>query len=62
MPDLIKKNPWTSSFAMLASAGLAFVLFAPEFFQTWPVIIALAKFAAIGGLAGLGIKAMDAKK
>lgn len=50
---------WKSTVIGAMTAFFAFVLFTPESFQEWPILIALSKFAVIGGLAGLGIVAKD---
>lgn len=59
-------NPRTTKWGAVAATALAFVLFAPELVSTMPHVgpwlMALAKFAAIGGLAKLGIEAADARK
>lgn len=31
----------------------------PEFFTHWPLLVAVAKYAALGGLVSLGISAKD---
>jgi hypothetical protein len=46
---------------VLAGVALSFVLFAPELFDHWPWVLQLAKFAAIGGLAALGVNATSGK-
>jgi len=33
----------------------------PEFFAHWPVLIAVAKYAAQGGLVAFGVSAKDKK-
>lgn len=53
----IRKDPFTTWAGLALSAFLGFVLFAPELFPPW--LLALAKYAAIGGTAGLGIWARD---
>lgn len=50
---------WKTTTLGIATAFFAFVLFSPEQFSQFPVVIALAKFAFVGGLAGIGIAAKD---
>jgi len=50
---------WKSTTVGAVTAFFAFVLFSPELFAQWPALIALSKFAVVGGLAGLGIVAKD---
>jgi hypothetical protein len=54
--DWIKSK--TTIFSLIA-AGAGFVVFSPEIFAHQPVIVALAKYVMVGGLAGLGITARD---
>jgi hypothetical protein len=60
----MKLNPdrITTILGTIAGTALAFVLFAPEYFEKWPVVIAFAKFAAAGGIVGLGVKAAGTRK
>jgi hypothetical protein len=53
---------WKTTFFGLVAGGFGFVIFAPEHFQQWPWLISFAKFAAAGGLTGLGITAAQANK
>lgn len=46
----------------IVTAFFAFVVFAPEHFKAVPWLVDLSKFAAVGGLAGLGIAAADRPK
>ncbi len=39
-----------------------FILFAPEHFAKWPVLVDLAKYGAAGGLAALGVGAYQGIK
>lgn len=50
---------WKSSGMGVLTALFAFVLFSPETFAAWPWLIALSKFAVVGGLAGIGIVSKD---
>lgn len=50
---------WKSTVLGAATAFFGFVLFSPETFQAYPALIALAKYAFLGGLAGLGIVSKD---
>jgi hypothetical protein len=52
------RRSWRTTACGLVSAFCAFVQFSPELH--WPpVVMAIAKFAVVGGLAGLGIAARD---
>ena len=50
---------WKSTLAGIFTAFFAFVLFSPELFSQPQWLVPLAKFAVVGGLAGLGIVAKD---
>lgn len=50
---------WKTTVIGAATAFFGFVLFSPELFQQWPALIAISKYAVIGGWAGLGIAAKD---
>lgn len=50
---------YSTTVSGLAAAFFSFVLFAPEHFAAWPVLIDLAKFGFAGGLAALGISAIS---
>lgn len=50
---------WKSTATGLFTAFFAFVYFSPETFAAWPWLIALAKFAVIGGLAAQGVLSKD---
>lgn len=50
---------WRTTVIGAATAFFGFVLFSPESFTAFPWLIALAKYAFLGGLAGLGIAARD---
>jgi hypothetical protein len=56
----------TTKWGLIAATALGFVLFAQDLFSKIPYIgpylIALAKFACIGGLAKLGINAQDSNR
>jgi hypothetical protein len=56
------KGSWKSTVAGAFTAFFMFVLFSPQTFQAWPWLIELAKFAAIGGLAAMGILGKDFDK
>jgi hypothetical protein len=60
MKQRIASFHWKTSILGIATAFFAFVMFSPQYFA--PVIVDLAKFATIGGLAGLGIAAADSSK
>lgn len=53
------RGSWKSTLAGSFTAFFMFVLFTPETFQQYPWLIALSKFAAIGGLAAMGIVGKD---
>lgn len=55
---------WKTTLTGVLSAAASFVLFAQSLhYATFPPIVnALAAFALVGGLAGLGITAKDAPK
>lgn len=50
---------WKTTLAGVATALFAFILFSPETFSRWPWLVAIAKFATAGGIAGIGIAAKD---
>lgn len=50
---------WKTTVIGIATALFAFVAFDPELFSSVPWLIAISKFAMIGGLAGMGIVAKD---
>jgi hypothetical protein len=52
---------WRTSVASFATAALGFVAMSPEFFAHWPLLIAIAKYAALGGLVAFGISAKDTR-
>ncbi len=53
---------WKTTFFGVVTAFFGFIVFAPEHFQSMPWLIDLAKYAAAGGLLGLGFSAADAKR
>jgi len=50
---------WKTTVIGIATALFAFVAFDPELFSAMPWLIAISKFAMIGGLAGMGIVSKD---
>ena len=56
-------SPKTTKWGAIAATALAFILFAPDQVAHVPVagpwLLIVAKFAAVGGLAKLGIEARD---
>lgn len=50
---------WRTSIAGVAAAGFGFVAFSPELFAHYPWLIALAKYAAAGGMLTMGFAAKD---
>lgn len=54
-------NHWRTTAAGIVTAAAGFVVFSPEMFAHWPLLVALAKYAAIGGFAAMGIAGADSK-
>jgi hypothetical protein len=52
------KNAKTTICAIVAAAA-GFVMFSPDLFAHYPVVLAVAKYIMVGGLAGLGLAAKD---
>ena len=52
---------WRTSASAVMAAMLGFVAMSPEFFAHWPVLIAVAKYASLGGLVAFGVSAKDKK-
>jgi hypothetical protein len=50
---------WKTTVSGLIAAACGFVVFSPELFVRWPFVVAIAKYATIGGLATLGVTAKD---
>lgn len=50
---------WKSTVAGAFTAFFGFVLFSPENFIAYPWLIALSKYAFLGGLGALGIVTKD---
>jgi hypothetical protein len=46
---------WKHNAVLILTCLFGFVVFSPETFQRFPVLIAIAKFAMAGGLAKIGI-------
>jgi len=55
----IFKSWKSSTVGVVVSTVLSFVLFEPKYFEHWPIIISIAKFATIGGLAIFHISQKD---
>jgi hypothetical protein len=53
---------WKTTTAGIVALACGFVTFSPELFARWPLAIALAKYAMVGGFASVGILAKDASK
>jgi hypothetical protein len=51
----IKAN-WRLIVYPTISAFLGFVLFSPDTFSRWPLVVSVANYAAIGGLAVFGVR------
>lgn len=47
--------------AGIVAAVAGFVLFSPDLFAHWPMLLAIAKYIMAGGVAALGISARDAR-
>lgn len=50
---------WKSTMFGLITAAAGFVVFSPDTFHNYPVVLSLAKYIMVGGLAGIGIVAKD---
>jgi predicted exporter len=50
---------WKTSLSGLVTALSGFVAFSPELFSRWPWVVALSKYAMVGGLAGMGLYVKD---
>lgn len=50
---------WKTTVIGIITAAAGFILFSPEFFQQWPILISLAKYVTIGGFAAFGLAAKD---
>ncbi len=50
---------WKTMVCGLVAAFFSYVLFDPDTFHGMPWLVTLAKFAMVGGLAGLGLTAKD---
>lgn len=48
---------WPTTVAAVVSAIAGFVLFAPEHFNSWPIVQDAAAYIFAGGLAAFGIAA-----
>ena len=50
---------WKTTISAVVTVLAGFVLFSPETFKTWPVVIEIAKYIAAGGVLALGISSKD---
>jgi cytochrome b subunit of formate dehydrogenase len=50
---------WKTTVSGLITAAAGFVIFFPEYFARWPLVLATAKYITVGGLAALGILGKD---
>jgi hypothetical protein len=50
---------WKTTIPALVSAISGFILFAPEYFDRWPILYDIAKYTFSGGLAAFGINAVS---
>ena len=55
----MKLLSWKTTACGLVMALAGFVMFSPETFAAWPVVLALAKYTLLGGFAALGIASKD---
>lgn len=55
-------STYHSTIGGIVATFFGFVLFAPEHFQQWPVLVDLAKYGAAGGLAAIGFGAYQGIK
>lgn len=53
---------WKTTTAGIVTAICGFVVFSPDLFAAHPWVLAVAKYATIGGLAGMGIAGKDSVK
>lgn len=53
---------WKTTAAAAVSALFGFIALNPHYFEHYPILIDIAKYAHIGGLAAFGILASDNKK
>lgn len=56
--DRVFKHPKMSAVGVLGSV-LGFALMFPQYFVHYPIVLDLAKFAAIGGFAAFGLASKD---
>ncbi len=52
---------WKTTLAGLVTAIAGFIMFSPHLFAAHPAVLDMAKYATLGGLAGMGITGKDAK-
>ncbi len=51
---------WKTSLSGIVTVAAGFVLFSPETFAHYPVVVQLAKYIGAGGLLALGFSGKDA--
>lgn len=56
--DRVFNHPKTSLFGVVGSV-LGFALMFPNYFAHYPIVLDMAKFAAIGGFAVFGLSSKD---
>jgi hypothetical protein len=59
--DTAKMGSWKTSLTGFISAAAGFVAFSPQLFQKYPMVMELAKYIMIGGMASIGILAKDSQ-
>jgi hypothetical protein len=55
----VLQGSWKTSLLGLISAAFGYIAFSPDDFANHLWLVHLARFVAVGGLAGLGIAAKD---
>jgi hypothetical protein len=50
---------WKTTVSGIVTAAAGFVLFSPDLFARWPLVLAIAKYTAAGGLITFGVVAKD---
>lgn len=50
---------WKTSVTSVITASFGFVVFSPELFVHMPWLVAISKYAMVGGLAAMGVMSKD---
>lgn len=50
---------WKTTLSAVMTVLAGFVLFSPNTFKEWPIVIEVAKYIAAGGVLSLGISSKD---